>query len=435
MENQNIKYLLSGEVREILNKPPARATRIVFLITSCIFLLLLFAAFTFGFPDIVDGDLVLTTEQPPIIVDSPRTGILSTVKVKEGDLVSKNELIAIFETDADVDDILELENDLDQLFTMDVDAIRAFIPNRNLELDQQLNVQYEDFISSLEFVPLSGGNPIDQEAVNSVRSEIKQIEYSNNRLKDAINSANAEIKSIEELLNNTRDVYEKNPSQEQLSNKLFSYAAQIKNLESEIAQYRSEIEKNNERIKNKNSQILQMRSSQESGTEERIYELRKNINSLRKSIGNWKENNLVYAPADGKVSFYANLELKNRFKKGEELVAIIPISEQTQYIGLVNIPVEGSGRVKEGQEVNLKFHRYPYIEFGAVKGTVTKIYPLAKGDAYTVDVALDNGLITNQGRALDYFQQMEGEAEIITEERLFVSRLFDKFLENFRKKN
>ena len=102
---------------------------------------------------------------------------------------------------------------------------------------------------------------------------------------------------------------------------------------------------------------------------------------------------------------------------------------------MVNIPVEGSGRVKEGQEVNLKFHRYPYIEFGAVKGTVTKIYPLAKGDAYTVDVALDNGLITNQGRTLDYFQQMEGEAEIITEERLFVGRLFDKFLENFREKN
>ena len=435
MEDQNIKYLLSGEVQEILNKPPARATRIVFFITTGIFLLLLIAAFKFGFPDIVDGELVLTTEQPPIIVDSPRTGVLSNVKVQEGELVTKNDLIAIFETDADIDDILELENDLDQLFTMDVDAIRAFIPNRSLDLDQQLNVQYEDFISSLEFVPLSGGNPIDQEAVNSVQGEKRQIEYSNNRLQDAIISAQEEINSFETLAKNTREVYEKNPSQVELSNELFSIAQKIKSRETEISQLRSEIEKNNERIKNKNSQILQMRSTQESGAEVRIYELRKNINSLRKAIANWKETNLVYAPAGGKVSFYANMELKNRYKKGEELVAIIPISEKTEYIGQVNIPVKGSGRVKEGQEVNLKFHRYPYIEFGAVKGTVKKIYPLAKGDAYSVEVDLDNGLVTNQGRTLEYFQQMEGEAEIITEERLFVGRLFDNLLENFREKN
>ena len=171
-----------------------------------------------------------------------------------------------------------------------------------------------------------------------------------------------------------------------------------------------------------------MRANTNSGTQERIFQLRQNISALRKAIANWKEDNLIYSPAAGKVSFFNNMEVKKRYRKDEELIAIIPAAENAEYIGMVTIPVVGSGKVKEGQDVNLKFHRYPFLEFGLVKGTVSKIYPLSKGDSYTVEVTLANGLETSAGRQLEYYQQMEGDAEIITEKQLFVGRLFSKFI-------
>ncbi len=427
MNQTNIDYL-SGEVRQILGKPPSRVTHWVFAITSGMITLLIFASFIFRYPEIIDGELILSTAEAPFNVDAPKTGVLATVKVKEGDLVTKNQLIAIFENDADVDDVLELENDLNKLNNLDEDAIRAFTPNRSLDLDQQLDILYQEFISSLEFVPLYEGDQIDQEAINGVYAENSQTNRSNRQLLDAIQSAEDEIVALDKRANNIYDLYQKQPSKEAYSNDLITIDQEKKSLRTEINRYRAEIEKNNEKIKNNNSKILLLKADRKSGTQERIYQLRQNISKLRRAIAEWKSDNIVYSPANGRVSFYANLELKKRYKKGEELVAIIPVTENTDFIGLVKIPVEGSGKVENGQSVNLKFDRYPFLEFGQVKGTVTKIYPLSVDGTYAVEVALENGLVTNQGKTLEYYQQMGGQAEIITDERLFVGRLYDKLL-------
>ncbi len=431
MQNQNIDYL-SGEVREILSKPPAWSTSWAFGITLSAFILLSMAAFTFKYPEVIIGDLILSTAEPPINVDAPRSGLIVDVKVKEGELVSKNQLLAIFENDADVDDVLELENDLDQLNTLDVDAIRAFTPNRSLELDQQLDVLYEDFISSLQFVPLFDGVQVDQAADNAIILENRQLERSNLNLQDAIESAKLDILSKDKLMSNIQELYMESPSESSYSTQLYELGQEKSELDTEIKRLQNSIQKNLETIRNNNSLIWQMRANQNSGTQERIFQLRQSISALRKAIANWKEDNLVFSPADGKVTFFNNMEIKNRYSKDEELIAILPATENTEYVGIATIPVQGSGKVKEGQEVNLKFHRYPFLEFGQLKGKVSKIYPLSKGDAYSVEVELQNGLKTSAGITIEYYQQMEGEVEIITEKQLFIRRLFDKFFAGWK---
>ena len=431
MNQQNIDFL-SGEVREILGKPPSSATKWVFGITLFSLALMLFAGFKFKYPEVIGGKMFLSTAQPPKVIDAPRTGELQVVKVKEGDFVSKNQLLAIFENDADIDDVLELENDLNKLNTLDEKAIRAFIPNQSLDLDPQLEVQYQDFLSSFEYVPKEQGDQFDQDAINGIYSEIFQVKQSSNSLERSIQSLEEEIAALEISKNNMVDLYGANPSETEYSKKIFEINQEIKKRNSEIAIVKSEIEKNSEKTKGHNSKILLLKSNVQTGIQERIFQLGQNISSLRKSIASWKANNLVYATSDGQIFFYNNLELKKRYGKGEKLAAIVPVTDKTEYIGMVEIPVKGSGKVQNGQEVNLKFDRYPFHEFGQVKATVSKIYPLSKEETYTVEVKLDNGLITNQGKNLEYYQQMGGAAEIITDERLFVGRLYDKFLSIWR---
>lgn len=432
MEVQNIEYL-SGEVREVLSKPPSSATKWVLYISLGMLALLTIAGFTFQFPEIIYGELVLSTAEAPYYVDSPRTGTLAEVKVKEGQLVKKNQLIALFENDADVDDIIELENDLNKLRTLDESEIRIFTPNKDLVLGQHLGVIYQDFISALEFVPLADGDQTNQDAIYSIHIENEQLERSNNDLENAVVSADREKSSVEKSERVYRDTKMKEPGNKAaVANDLFKFDERKKSLDTQMANLKSAINKNIEKIKANNSKILQMRSNQQAGIQDRIIDLNKSISKLRTAIADWKSNNLIYAPASGSVSFFANMELKKRYKKDEELIAIIPEMENTEYIGIVNIPIEGSGKVKEGQEVNLKFSRYPFIEFGVVKGTVKKIYRLAKGNTYSVEVDVSNGLETTHGKTLGYYQQMEGTAEIITEDRLFIGRLFEKVLSIWR---
>jgi HlyD family secretion protein len=88
------------------------------------------------------------------------------------------------------------------------------------------------------------------------------------------------------------------------------------------------------------------------------------------------------------------------------------------------LPIHGSGKVEKGQEVLIKFERFPFREFGHVKGVVENIALLPKNDAYEVKVILKNGLKTNFGKDLEFRQMMSAEANIITGNERFISRVF-----------
>jgi HlyD family secretion protein len=78
--------------------------------------------------------------------------------------------------------------------------------------------------------------------------------------------------------------------------------------------------------------------------------------------------------------------------------------------------------------VNIKLSGYPYLEYGIVRGIVKSKSLVPSGDAYVIDIALPNGLTTLYGKPLDFTQNMQGTAEIITED----IRLLQKIVNPFR---
>ena len=87
-----------------------------------------------------------------------------------------------------------------------------------------------------------------------------------------------------------------------------------------------------------------------------------------------------------------------------------------------------SGKVKPGQTVNIKLSGYPYLEYGMVKGVVKSKSLVPSGDSYIMEVSLPAGLTTLYGKELDFTQNMQGTAEIITDDL----RLLQKILNPFR---
>lgn len=102
-------------------------------------------------------------------------------------------------------------------------------------------------------------------------------------------------------------------------------------------------------------------------------------------------------------------------------MAVLP-QKATKLIGKLSIPVRSAGKVHQGQEVNLKFVDFPSHEFGMV---VTNLEGLSEvpDSAYVGTVLLPDTLVTNYGKQLPFKQNMQGVAEIITEDISLAERL------------
>jgi HlyD family secretion protein len=102
-------------------------------------------------------------------------------------------------------------------------------------------------------------------------------------------------------------------------------------------------------------------------------------------------------------------------------------------IGKLLLPIAGSGKVKVGQKVNIKFSNYPHMEYGMVSGIIKSISSVPSDNAYLVEVSLPNGLLTNYKKTLAFNQNMQGNAEIITEDIRVLERVFQPLKALFKK--
>ena len=109
------------------------------------------------------------------------------------------------------------------------------------------------------------------------------------------------------------------------------------------------------------------------------------------------------------------------------MVSIVPL-EPGNFLGRINLKMQRSGKVKTGMLVNIKLSGYPYLEYGIVRGRVKSKSLVPSGDAYVIDIELPDGLTTLYGTKLDFTQNMQGTAEIITEN----IRLLQKIVNPFR---
>jgi HlyD family secretion protein len=96
-----------------------------------------------------------------------------------------------------------------------------------------------------------------------------------------------------------------------------------------------------------------------------------------------------------------------------------------ELIGRVELPVRGSGKVKTGLRVNVKFDNYPYMEYGIVKAEVRNISLVPEDNFYILEVSFPDGLVTTYGNHLELQNQISGDAEIITEQLRLIQRIFN----------
>jgi len=110
---------------------------------------------------------------------------------------------------------------------------------------------------------------------------------------------------------------------------------------------------------------------------------------------------------------------------GKPLFSIIP--GKGILIARAELPVQGSGKVKAGQQVNIRLANYPYEQFGLLRGTVQSVSEIPNEAKYFVNIELPPSLITSQKKVIPFKQQLSGTTEIITEDLRLLERFFYEF--------
>jgi multidrug resistance efflux pump len=421
MKEKKSEILYSDPINEIISNPPRRIIRWGSTIIFAVLVLLLILSWLVKYPDVVTAPIEITTVNPPVNLVSKVTGRINNLYVSDGEKVKKGQLLAAMETAA-------LVNQIEKLLA----AIDTVLHPENISFSDfpffsalgELQVHYAAFIKRLAELDTYNKNDFYGNKIISVTEEI-------NGLQDYINR----LKNKEKLLSENLEIERKKYTRDSLlwkgkvyTDSDFEKSRQAFNLNKlEIQQAGLDQSAKTMDLLERKQLLQDYRIKRDEGKENLISGLNESFMNLKAQLQIWTNTYLLISPVEGTVTFTRFWKENQSVNKDDQVLSIVP-EDSGNLIGRINLSMQRSGKVKIGKNVNIKLSGFPYLEFGIVRGEVKSKSLVPSGNEYIIEVYLPQGLTTLYGKSLEFSQNMQGTAEIMTDDL----RLLQKILNPFR---
>ncbi|KAF2511512.1 HlyD family efflux transporter periplasmic adaptor subunit [Flavobacterium zhairuonense] len=421
--------LRSEEVQEILHRVPHWMIRWGTVFIFVIIMMLFLVSWGVKYPDIVNTKIIITTNFPPEKIVSRSTGRIEAILVKNKAIVSKNTTLAVIENTANYKDVFLLKNIVDNYNINDSDKTFPFALLKNLQLGE-IESAFGIFQKDYEEEKLNKNlKPFEVESQAQI-SEKKQIKERLEILQDQKEINESELQLQKNEISRFETLFNKGiiSAQEMESKKLGYLQAQksYKGLLSTISQLKSSYITNT-----KLGLVTEITSTKEEMNLGRS--MAQSFYQLKKVIKDWELAYTLKSSISGVITFLQVWNENQTINAGDNVFSIIP-DAKNDIIGKVKSPALNSGKIKVGQKIIVRLVNYPSNEFGKIKGEVKNISLIPDKDGnILIDVALPNGLETSYHKKLPFTQEMEGSAEIITEDLRLTERLLYQFRDIFNR--
>lgn len=431
MEEQtpDVGYEMSEPLRVIVFRPPSFLVRYGILLIVGAFTVLFALGFFIRYPDKTLANLTLTTNPTPVPILAPEAGLINHFFVQEGEIVERDSAIALFESNAVYQDVLTLEREIEALQSADRDALKVYIPPRNLKLGE-LSVQYNYLVELLSGYSLNTQSSGDRRnaglysqlknglnaSINTLKEKRSLTWKEYETLKKEFSRISAKYEGSIDGLGALTDARERFLAKEQEANDI---ELEIKALQREIQAY--------------DLKILSDQQGADAGTAASYFDIQRGVLDIAVEIKNWKDTHILRAPVTGKLAYYSSaINDRTLVAENERVCAILPNQETTEIVGHLILPVAKSGEVAVGQRVLVRFENYPSNTYGFVEAIITEKSTLPSNGSYFVKAAFPHGLQTSFGKTLDFRMEMLGDATIITQDRRLIHRFFSSFIGLFK---
>ncbi len=408
----------SETVTEIMGRPPSTIVKrgnTMILIVILVFISFLWLV---RYPDIITAPVEVTTINPPVTMISKITGRIQKLYVKDKEQVNTGQLIAIMETTASMEQVAMLRKMTDSVTrpeTIQLSSLPVFnelgeIQNYWGAFSKSLN-DYNNYIVN-DFY----GNKI-----KSLSDEIKALREYIERIgvKEKLYAANRKIeekKYRRDSLLFATGVYSESELEKSLQ-------ALLK-LNIELQQVRLDHSAKSMELAEKKQLLQDYSINRTEGREKFISTLNESYLNLLAQLKIWQNTYTIISPVSGTVTFTRYWSENQTVSRDEPVLSIIPL-DPGDYVGRINLKMNRSGKVKTGQTVNIKLSGFPYLEFGMVRGVIKSKSLVPAGDSYIIELGLPSGLTTIYGKNLEFTQNMQGTAEIITDNTRLLQKIIN----------
>jgi multidrug resistance efflux pump len=429
MKDSDKIELRSDEVQEILSRPPHSLIQYGISVITGVLLVIFIGSFFFRYPDVISGDVIITTENPPVWLVAKSSGKLLDISCTDKQQVEQGSVLAIIENSASTKDILLVHKLLNEVIINEINcSVSPILLNSTFELGSVQN-SFSIFIKAVvnytNFLTLN----ISKQDKNTLEKQIEYKKlYSNGLIKQL------EIKKKELQL--SKNAYERD--KKLFSEKVIS-AFELEQTEQMYLNKQLDLKQFEATISISKVETFQMSASvnklliqYQQEHIQLLSDLQSAQRELNSTFESWMQSYALIAPQRGKVTFNTFWKTDQFVNVGDKVFALIPAS-QGKYIGKLQIPTTGSGKVSIGQRVNIKVAGYPYMEFGMVKAQTKSISLVANNSFYSVLIEFPEGLKTTVDKQLKFEGELSGSADIITENRSLIERIYLPIMYLFEK--
>jgi HlyD family secretion protein len=417
-----LKVELQGnEVEDMLGRVPAWITRNGTILFLLLMALLVLGSWIFKYPDIKEARIVVTSVNPPADLEARTSGKIDRLLVSNNEMVESGNVLAMIENPANYEDVLRLKSELSFLDTVRLEEVSADLPEMNNVQLGAIQTGYSIFLKAyrdyVEFKRLD----YHQRRIALLRSELVKTQELTRSLNERARIAEEEYSIAQRQSNRDADLYEQSVVSQSDMERSHSAMLTKRNQWQEIV---SLIAENNINVGRIEEQIVDLEMKQQDELSQTINTLEESYNNLKASIASWEQNYLLVAPVSGTVTFTRFWSENQNVKAGEKVLTIIPY-EAGSMVGRMKLPMEGAGKVNIGNQVNIQFDNFPHLEYGMVAGIVSSKSKVPDDDYYMVEVELPDGLLTYYNKTIIFSQNMQGDAEILTDKIRMLERVLN----------
>lgn len=427
-KKQNIE-IHNEEVREIMKEIPGSIIRRGLAIIFLIFVSIIIGSYFFQFKEIVSAPLIITTTNPPAPIISKASGRITQWFVSDGQSVERGNNIALIRNSTNIEDFYKAENIVLQLDSLKIrnNLEKIVLPEKLAlgELQDIYNQLYNNWNNYKDYIKY---NFLPQKIDLLRQQMVKQEQHyqltlqQQKMMEDELEITRKGLKRQESMLNkggvSEVQIEEAKGRVIQSERGYTSFVASLKTVEINlISQKRS---------------LLELQEQNFNEIEQFEQNISDNIKTLKNQFKNWRDIYLLTSPIKGTVTLTTFWSQNHVVNTGERLATVVPI-DSSLIICRAIVPSSGIGKVEIGQQVNIKLAGYPYMEHGMLTGEVSNVSLVPEKEGYFVEISLNEGMISSYSEQLKLVQEMDGTAEIITDEMRMIYRfinplkmLFDK---------
>ncbi len=431
-DGSNIE-LRSEEIEDILGKAPNSIIRNGITVILAVVFILLIGSWFFKYPDIIKAPVVITTQNMPATLVAKSTGKLAKLFITDNQMVEKGQVLALIENPADYEmlkllkaDLLSFKKYINSLSTISKEQLGIFNAYNALG---DLQPTFTSFLKSVN--ELSNFNSLNYytKKIGAINDQIKMTNLYYDRL-------NAQRNLLD---NDLKLAYTQYRRDSVLNAKQVNSNSDLEKSESVYLQKKYALEGARTNLANTKIQLTQLQQQildlqlQFEDAQKKINQaVSQSFDNLNNQINTWEQTYLLSAPCKGKVSFNRFWAENQNIATGDKVLTVVP-QGKSKLLGKVNLPIEGAGKVKPGQHVNILLAGFPYMEYGTVNGKVDRVSLTASDNNYMVEIALADSLVTNYGKKLEFNNDLSGTAEIVTDDIRLIVRILNPIKSVFKK--